>query len=243
MRSWGRVFVRAKGWNALIWLAFCLVVASLGINGDRLAARFARDGVMVPVTVADLRTYPDQRHRRVAGRVTIRDVPWVYFGTFDYIVAGRHFRVEQQIKVAEYWRFSRGRIELMRVLPDAPTRIETTLGETQDAARVAKVTAAVLGFVTLAVAWWYALDLIREVAARRGQHLHDAVVTNIRPSMMKGRPTGHGQMFWQGADGQTGQSYSRRMADFAGLVVGSPIKVVMQGGKSYWVDQSGSGAG
>ena len=96
MERWWRFFVRVKGRNALICLAFCLVVASLSIDGYARAARFDRDGVMVPVLVAQLRTYPDQRHRVVSRRTRLRDIPWVYFGMFDYTLNDQHFRVEQQ---------------------------------------------------------------------------------------------------------------------------------------------------
>jgi hypothetical protein len=230
-RLWFRIFMRLQGWWALILAAICLGATLFSVHDYQLAARFDREGVMVPVTVARLwTTVSHGKH----GSTTH------YHGEFIYTVGDRRLDREESISSAEYRAFGTGQVVAMRVLPDDPTQLETTKGETLGTAHFVQWIALGFGLGALGLGYWIGQEAALMVLARRLGQVRLVTVASHDENKRKGKPTGKGRLTWIGPGGQFMKSLVSDMALLRDYPVGGQIEVFQRKDRSFWaVDVGG----
>ena len=230
-RLWFGIFMRLQGWWALGMAVVCLALTLFSIYDYQLAARFDRDGVMVPVTIARLwTTVSHGRH----GSTTH------YHAEFIYTVGDRHLDREEQISAREYYHFGLTPVVSMRVLPDDPTELETTKGETLGTAKGVQWMALAFGVAALGVGTWIGQEAALMVLARRLGQVRLVAVASHEELKRKGKLTGKGRLHWIGPSGQMMKSLVSDMTLLRDYPVAGQIEVFQRKDRSFWaVDVGG----
>jgi hypothetical protein len=161
VRVWYGFFLEAGAPIAMVLGAIAFACATFSGVGYHAAMEFDRSGDVIPVTVSELWSQSFSK----TGYVT-------YHGRFDYTVAGEHFSKHEWLSFDEFSRFRLGEIEQMRVMPDNPISMETTLGETRRRAVIVRNIAlgfAALGLVVLIWSGSRAFQTMRSLYGRRSE--------------------------------------------------------------------------
>jgi hypothetical protein len=231
-KLWFGIFIRLQGWWALLLGAICLAATLFSVYDYQLAARFDREAIIVPVTVQ--RLWTTTSYSRHGGRTTH------YHGEFVYTVGGRHVDREESISRAEYQLFGTGGTFPMRVLPDDPTELETTKGETLGTAHFVQWLALGFGLAALGLGYWIGQEAALMVLARRLGQVRLVPVSAHDEAKRKGKPTGHGRLVWIGPRGEPAKSLTHPMTDLRDYPVGAQIEVFQRKDRSFWaVDVGG----
>lgn len=228
---WWTIFLKKKGWLALIGLLGCLGVVLFGVGSYRTAASFEARGVMVDVQVTDLRMTTSR---------TDGTTRTTYFATLRYEVGGQPVVREVSIIAPEYARFQENPRQQMRVLPDAPDQIETTPGEAQAGLGEIIGAGVLLGGVTLGLGGWIGRAAALAMRSRRFGTKAAAQVTAVKHKWLTdGLMTRNWQLVWRLDDGSVGRSLGRPLAQLQAWPVGSRIEVYLYRGRSFWAGDVG----
>ena len=231
--TWFSLFLKLQGWWALILGLVCVGATAFSVYDYQLAARFDHDGVMIPVRIERLWTTTSTRH----GSTTH------YHGQFIYAVGGRHLDREDSISSSEYQLFDIGEVVSMRVLPDDPTELETTKGETLGTAHVVQWLALGFGLGALGLGFWLGQEAAAMVLARKlGQTARATVLAQVEIKRKRKPPT-HGRLKWQVPGGPEATSLTHDLTFLRDHPVGSQIEVFVRKGRSFWVIDVGTRAG
>ena len=142
-RAWYLFFLDAGAPFAMVLGAISLACAVCSTVTYHSALEFERKGVVIGVTVSNLWSQSFSK----TGVIT-------YHGTFDYDVAGDHFTKHEWLSYSEFARFRLGEVEQLRVMPDNPISLETTVGETRRLAVILRDSALGFGALGLIVLVW-----------------------------------------------------------------------------------------
>ena len=231
MQHWFGLFNKLGGWLALICGAICLGATAFSVYEYQLAARFDRDSIVVPVTIDRLWTTTT---RNKHGDTTTH-----YHAALSYDVASRHLSREESISQTEYRSFAVGGVEQLRVLPDEPTQLETTKGETLGTAHFVQWLALGFGLGALGLGYWFGQEAAAMVLARRlGQAALVTVVAQVEIKR-KRKPAKQGRLKWIGPTGQDVQSLPQDLTLLRDYPVGSQIEIYIRKGRSFWVQDVG----
>ena len=234
MRLWFGLFWRLGGWGALLLGLICLGVTWFSVHDYQLAARFDREAVLVPVTIE--RVWETQTH-------TSKGTKTYYHAQLDYAVGGQHLNREEPIDYDEYQRFASASLVQMRVLPDDPTQVETTKGETLGTARFAQVTALIFGLLALGLGWYFGRDAAQMALARRLGRAQQMTVIDVRSIGRKRGPPVKGQLVWIGPTGDEALSLPHPLTELTRWPKGSKIEVFIYKNRSFWAEDLGGRAG
>ena len=234
MQLWFRLFNKLGGWIALICGAICLGATVFSVYDYQLAARFDRDSIVVPVTIDRLWTTTS---RTKNGTTT------QYHAALSYDVGSRHLTREESISHIEYSRFNYGGVEQMRVLPDDPTQVETTKGETLGTARFVQWLALGFGLGALGLGYWFGSEAAAMVLARRLGHAAVATVLSHVEIKRKNKPPKQGRLKWIDPAGHDATSLTHDLSVLQDYPVGSDIEIYIRKGRSFWVQDVGGREG
>lgn len=231
MQIWFRLFSKLGGWWSLGCGVICLAATLFSVHDYQLAARFDRDSIMVPVSIDRLWTTTSRTKHRTTTH---------YHAALSYDVGGRHLNREESITHAEYNRFNGGGVAQMRVLPDDPTQVETTKGETLGTAHFVQWLALGFGLGALGLGTWFGAEAAAMVLARRlGQSAEATVLSHVQIKRKRKPPT-QGQLKWIGPAGSEATSLVHDLDKLVDYPVGSKIEVYVRKGRSFWaVDVGG----
>ena len=232
--TWFSLFLRLSGWWALILGAVCLGATLFSVYDYQLAARFDRDGIMVPVTVS--RVWVTTSH-------TKHGTQRHYHGTLEYSVAGQHFLRDEGLSEAEYYRFTTDPRQQMRILADSPAEVETTLGETLGTAHFVQWVALGFGLGALGLGYWFGQEAAAMVLARRLGQAATVPVIGLVETKRKGKPPLRGRLKWIGPTGTEELSLTHDLTLLRDIPVGSKIEVYIRKGRSFWVQDVGGREG
>lgn len=234
MRLWFGLFWRLGGVWALIAAIFCVGLTGISVYDYRLAARFDREAIMVPVTIE--RVWITRTHSNKGTKTH-------YHVQMDYVVGTQHLNRAESIDYAEYQRFGGLRLVQMRVLPDDPTQIETTTGETLGTAQFTQWFALGAGLLALGLGWFFGNDAALMVIARRMGRVDRVTVIEVREVKRKRKSPTHGQLVWIGPTGEAQLGLPRRLDALADWPKGSKIEVFIYKDRSFWAEDVGGRAG
>jgi len=221
-RSRAGLFLATGGWFVLLLAAVAVAVGMLSREKLELARRMETEAVQSTALLTS--------HR------VVRNKSRTYYVTFVFRTAhGELYQIEHRVSKGYYQTREVGSQQPIRYLPDAPSRLEATFGETRRDGRSALVFSAAMG---LGASVWFGV-LARKVRgadrARRFGARQPARVTAVLKSKSRWPFPRSAWLQWEEADGRRGRSLGWPQDDLLqDFAPGDTITVLRHDGPSWW---------
>lgn len=219
-RSWWDLFLRLKGWIAMIAgvvLLFFTVISVINyINAERLTT----EGIWTDALVQE-------------AWIERGDENDSYLIRFAYDVDGTAYVAKRSVKRSYFYSHSEGSQTQIKYWPENPSLMEHVEGDTRGGAIALQIAALMAGLLACGMLWWSGGKAAKGVLSRKHGVRTTAKILRIVEYKNSGKPTGRGHMVFRTENGVEGESLTHRTRKLKALGIGSEI-VVFERGKDVW---------
>lgn len=226
-RSWWSLFLAYGGWAALIFGAILVLLTFVSATQLAIADRLDVDGRFTSATVLSKRI--------VESTDSDGDTTYDYYVTFRFKTAQGGHEIQNSVSRSYYFGVAEGEPVTIRYLRSDPTIMEHEIGSYRSGGIVARWIGLIMGVLGLLVLYFGGNRAARAILTRRYGEKRMATVMGIRELNVKTNNRRQARLQWREEDGQTGESYMRRLSDLSGLYrAGDQVVVFRRGKHVYW---------
>ncbi|WP_120501795.1 DUF3592 domain-containing protein [Roseovarius sp. EL26] len=228
-----QLFLKMGGWFVLVLGGLILLISVVGQSNFKTAERFENEGRLAQAEVVKKYT---SEHREPDG-----DIEITYRLVAQFTPTGGDLtKVDRSVPRSFYDDVEEGgRVELL-YLPNQPSKVELTRGANRAGATFLSRLSLVLGMIWLVALWVVGRWAVAGVRARRFGTREEALVSEVKQSMITINGRARFRLVWVDAQGREGTSLLHVWDDLAHFKTGDRVMIYHGVKRSWWAGDIGT---